>query len=166
MSTPQELIQRFLQNIAVQDRTPGSSLEQARGLVNMENAANQQRMAEFGGGPVGQQNKAAKNSMIEAEGRANPVQMTRTGMVKAYEPIRAGRNIIEQQVTNPTKYRMPRASLAGPVGKLPIVGALPMPSVIAGALADDEQKQLGWREKMMRFLGRSVGADIENPDMI
>jgi hypothetical protein len=59
-----------------------------------------------------------------------------------------------------------RNSLMRPIGKIGALGALPMPGAAVGALQDDRNPQLGWREKMIRFLGRSAGLDVEDPNAI
>lgn len=58
------------------------------------------------------------------------------------------------------------ARLAGPIGKLPALGAMPMPSTIGGVVSDSQQN-LPVMQRIQNFLLRSAGFDPnQRSDMI
>jgi hypothetical protein len=143
-----------------------------------ENAAirsNQEKWKQWAGGPVKQQNKISKNAYTNLPVTADwaePHEQTQMGRQVNREFART-QNLNTRRLpsgvivpSDSTYFKGGINRFAGPIGKLPLVGALPMPTTMQGAM-QDEQAGMDWRQRMLNFLSRSAGVDPNyNPEGI
>jgi hypothetical protein len=163
----------------------------ARGILPQEtepafwNKANQGAWKQWAGGPVKQQNKLNREYLVNqklfhtgtpadpgfdyAEDYLQPKQEMRRN-ARFSDDIQDTRTRARPIASEKTKYIAENDFFPSrwkkPLGKLPLVGALPMPTTMQGAM-QDEQSGMDWRERMLRFLSRSAGVDPNyNPEGI
>jgi len=113
--------------------------------------------------PVRQKNRAAKRNYFVNKGRgiiSKGRAMTKTpALEQMYQNTTPKKNPSAYKTGR--GYGMPR--LKGPIGKLPMVGAIPMPSDIQGTMQDVQSPLLSNRDKMLRFMMRGSGMPTASP---
>lgn len=223
MPSPKELLERFYQAEALKKQNPAMKTPDARAQVNADIKANQQKMAELGGGPVSRQNRQARSrfeinqtpkyeegalgSLSEefdtpfaqdseasdrayhdrkaalARGYDERIRLTRENLLHASQhPV--GNEIVggthwtdpvnqfppqipDLERMHPLDIEIPGKSirrLAGPMGKLPALGNVPMPTAIVGAI---QEQNLPFMQRLQNFLLRNSGIDPNSdPNML